>query len=67
MSGVYHLEFHNGPIDRTHWWKDLNSRDPSGCWRIYGKGIGVEGRIATDAEVDLWQQLTAGTDTLDTK
>lgn len=57
MSGVYRLVRHDGPVDRTTWWKDENTREAAGVWRIYGKGLGEEGRAATDAEIDLWHQI----------
>lgn len=52
----YTLELSTGLVDRTTWWKDENTRVPSGVWWLTGNG---ESRPATPIEIDLWERLQA--------
>ena len=52
----YKLTLHTGLIERTSWWKDENRKEPSSVWFIEGPGVN---RLATESEVDLWQQVLA--------
>jgi hypothetical protein len=62
----YRLERADGLIDRTHWWKDLNTREKCNLWWLTGEGLLTgtlagrrwrESRPATEAEVEFWSEI----------
>jgi hypothetical protein len=52
----YKLTQATGLVDRTHWNKDENAKEPCGVWWLTGGGLS---RPATDVEQDMWFRLQA--------
>ena len=50
----YTLTLVTGPVDRTHWWKNLDRKEPANVWWLTGGGLN---RVATDVEIELWQRV----------
>ena len=52
----YSLQLVTGKVDHTHWWKNLDTKEPANVWWLTGCG---ESRPATEVEIELWLRLLA--------
>lgn len=53
---IYTLTLITGQVDHTHWWKNLDVKEPANIWWLTGGGLS---RPATEVEVELWRTAEA--------